>query len=107
MVASVTPADIRAVMASLVKEASSGDVAAAKLLFDRVIGKMAVESSGGVQMLESAAGPVVLEDSDLPALHTTFSDILAAVFETTETPVKPEPVARTKAQGRTRKAGQR
>lgn len=110
MVASVTPEDIRAVMAALVKAASGGDVAASKLLFDRVIGKLQIEASGGVQLAESA-GPVklarpsgLIEDSDLPADHATFSDILKGVFDAPETPVKREPVKRTRTQ---RKAGQR
>jgi hypothetical protein len=105
MVASVTPEDIRVIMAALVKAASGGDVAASKLLFDRVIGKLQTEAPGGVRMLESAgpmrlAGPVVLEDSDLPADHATFSDILKGVFDAPKIPVEQQPVKRS----RTRKA---
>jgi hypothetical protein len=42
LIEAVTEQDIKEVVASLVKAAKSGDIPAAKLLFDRVIGKCSV-----------------------------------------------------------------
>lgn len=52
----VTPADIAEVVASLVTQAKAGDIAAAKVLFDRCLGRVALADIGSHSDKEPQAG---------------------------------------------------
>ncbi len=64
---SVSPADIRAVAAALVRKARGGSVSAAALLFDRLLGKVAVPID---LHLNDATSPADMAEDELIAAFT-------------------------------------
>jgi len=55
MVAAVTPADVAAIMQALVAKAKAGDIAAARLVLERVFGRVSdTETLERIEALETA-----------------------------------------------------
>jgi len=61
LVEAVSPADVKAIARRLVKQALAGDVAAARTLFDRLLGPC--EAADALERLERLEGKLGIEDT--------------------------------------------